>query len=323
MERSDMRKVILILMAALTFGTATAVASPQQPVIAVFTKNFTNPAYEAARVAADRVAREFGAKTIHYVPEKPDNVEQQKLLVEKALKDRPDIVLFTPVDDVAMIGDLAKFAAAKIPVVLFINQMPGQFVTFVGSDDVEVGYLGAKALFQALGGKGPVVAIEGNPAAPTSRDRVKGMKRALAEYPGIQLLDSGIGMYQRPESKKLVAGMLLKHPRIDGIWTANDVMAYGALDALGEASRTAKVVGANGLDDAIKLIADGVMLASVDFSSFKLACVATEAAIRYLRGETVPKAIQVPVLLIDQSNYQAFKTPIAQRSCPAWAELVH
>jgi ribose transport system substrate-binding protein len=320
---NDMHKIILILTAALTFGVATGVASPQQPVIAVFTKNFTNPAYEAARVAADRVAREFGAKTIHYVPEKPDNVEQQKLLVEKALKDRPDIVLFTPVDDVAMIGDLEKFAAAKIPVVLFINPMQGQFVTFVGSDDVEVGYLGAKALFQALGGKGQVVAIEGNPGAPTSRDRVKGMNRALAEFPGIQLLDSGIGMYQRSESKKLIARMVLKYPRIDGIWAANDVMAFGALDALGEAGRTAKIVGANGLDEAIKDIEDGVMLASVDFSSFKLACVATEAAIRHLRGQPVPKTIKVPVLLIDKSNYQAWKTPITQRPCPAWGELVH
>ena len=318
-----MRKVILSLIAALTFGAASGVASPQQPVIAVFTKNFNNPAYEAARVAADRVAHEFGAKTIHYVPEKPDDVEQQKLLVEKALKDRPDVVLFVPVDDVAMISDLEKFAAAKIPVVLFVNQMQGQYVTFVGSDDVEVGYVGAKALFQALGGKGQVVAIEGNPGAPTSRDRVKGMNHALAEFPGIQLVDSGIGMYQRPEAKKLVAGMLLKHPRIDGIWAANDSMAFGALDALGEAGRTAKIVGANGLDEAIKDIEQGVMLASVDFSSFKLGCMAAQAATRYLRGEPVPKAIKVPVLLIDKSNYQAWKTPIAQRPCPAWEELVH
>jgi ribose transport system substrate-binding protein len=318
-----MRKVILIAIAALTFGAVTGpAASPQEPVIAVFTKNFTNPAYEAARVAADRVAREFGAKTIHYVPEKPDNVEQQKLLVEKALKDRPDIVLFVPVDDVAMVDDLKKFAAAKIPVVLFINEMQGEFVTFVGSDDVAVGYIGAKALFQGLGGKGQVVAIEGNRAAPTSRDRVKGMKQALAEFPGIQLLDSGIGMYQRPESNKVMAGMLSKHPRIDGIWAANDVMAFGAIDALGEAGRTAKIVGANGLDDAIKHIESGVMLASVDFSSFKLACLAMRAALRHLKGESVPKAITVPVLLIDKSNYQAWKTPILQRPCPTWEEVV-
>ena len=136
-------------------------------------------------------------------------------------------------------------------------------------------------------------------------------------------MDSGIGMYQRPEAKKLVAGMLLKHSRIDGIWAANDSMAFGALDALNEAGRTAKIVGANGLDEAIKDIEQGVMLASVDFSSFKLGCMAAQAAIRYLRGEPVPKTIKVPVLLIDKSNYQAWKTPVTQRPCPVWEELVH
>ena len=136
-----MRKNILMLIAALAFGSLGGFASPQEPVIAVFTKNFTNPAYEAARIAADRVAHEFGAKTVHYVPEKPDNVGEQKALVEKALKDRPDVVLFVPVDDVAMKDDLQKFADAKIPVVLFINPMQGQFVTFVcyrSSENVEI-----------------------------------------------------------------------------------------------------------------------------------------------------------------------------------------
>ena len=42
------------------------------PRIAVFTKNRTNPAYEAARLGADRVAERFGATTTHYVPDVPD-----------------------------------------------------------------------------------------------------------------------------------------------------------------------------------------------------------------------------------------------------------
>ena len=43
--------------------------------IAVFTKNHTNPGYAAARLAADRVELEAGARTIHYVPEIPDDVD--------------------------------------------------------------------------------------------------------------------------------------------------------------------------------------------------------------------------------------------------------
>ena len=53
--------------------------------IAVFTKNRVNPAYAAARLAADRVAAETGARTVHYVPQTPDHVGQQKALVGQAL----------------------------------------------------------------------------------------------------------------------------------------------------------------------------------------------------------------------------------------------
>jgi len=50
------------------------------PLLAVFTKNRLNPAYDAARLAADRVAAEAGARTVHYVPATPDNVAEQKVL---------------------------------------------------------------------------------------------------------------------------------------------------------------------------------------------------------------------------------------------------
>src|SRR5260370_23115959 len=49
--------------------------------LAVFTKNRVNPAYAAARLAADRVAAEAGARTIHYVPVTPDHVGQQQARV--------------------------------------------------------------------------------------------------------------------------------------------------------------------------------------------------------------------------------------------------
>ena len=93
--------------------------------LAVFTKNRVNPAYAAARLAADRVAAEAGARTVHYVPETPDDVGQQKALVGEALAARPDAVVFVPVDDRQMVPDVARFAAAGIPVVVCINRMEG------------------------------------------------------------------------------------------------------------------------------------------------------------------------------------------------------
>src|SRR5476651_1160966 len=157
--------------------------------LAVFTKNRINPAYDAARMAADRVAAEAGARTVHYVPETPDHVGQQKALARAALAARPDAVLLNPTDDVQMQEELALFAAAGIPVVLYINRMAGKALSFVGSDDVAVGYTAATALIGGLGGAGRIVAIDGTPSAPTARARTEGLQRALADNPGVELLD--------------------------------------------------------------------------------------------------------------------------------------
>jgi ribose transport system substrate-binding protein len=293
-----------------------------QKTVAVFTKNTTNPAYEAFRIAADQVARATGAKIVHYVPKQPDNVDEQVAMVEQALKDKPDAVVFIPVDDVAMIDSVKKLNAANIPIVLASNPLPGSFVTFVGADDYEIGYRQARYLFEHLGARSKIVVIEGVPAAPTNRERVRGYKRAFAEYPGIEVLGSGVGNYQQPDGKRAMVKFLKDFAQIDAVLSANDSMALGALEALKEANRTAVVIGINGILPAVKQIETGALLASVDFNMFKIGCTATRAALRHLRGEKVPEKIMLPAEIIDRTNYKAWLVPVEQRTCPEWDEIV-
>ena len=314
------------LVAAVLTGLAVlfahhAEAAEGTMTIAVFTKNSTNPAYDAFRFGADQIAQANGAKVMHYVPKKPDNIDEQKAMVEQVLKDKPDIVIFIPVDDVAMIDSVKKLNDAKIPVVLASNPLPGSFVTYVGADDYEIGYRQARYLFDKLGGKGKIVVIEGVPAAPTNRERLRGYKRAFAEYPGIQVLGSGLGNYQQPDAKRVMQKFLAEHPQIDAVLSANDGMALGALEALKEANRTSIVVGINGILPAVKQIETGAILATVDFNMFKIGCTATRAAVRYLKHEPLPEKVMLPAEVIDKTNYKAWLTPVNERACPQWAEV--
>ena len=314
-----------LLAAAVAVGLTALVAghahAAEEKTIAVFTKNSTNPAYEAFRIAANQIARANGMKAVHYVPKKPDNVDEQKAFIEQALKDRPDVVIFIPVDDVSMIDSVKRLNEAKIPIVLASNPLPGQFVTYVGADDYEIGYREARYLFDKMGGKGKIVVIEGTPAAPTNRERLRGYKRAFAETPGITVLGSGVGNYQQPDAKRVMAKFLQKDPQIDAVLSANDGMALGALEALKEANRTAIVIGINGILPAVKQIETGAILATVDFNMFKIGCVATRAAVRQLKHEPLPEKVMLPAEVIDKTNYKAWLTPVEQRTCPEWAEI--
>jgi ribose transport system substrate-binding protein len=313
--------VAAVLAGSMTLFAGHATAADEM-TIAVFTKNLTNPAYEAFRIAADQIAHSTGARVVHFVPKQPDNVDEQKAMVEQVLKDRPDAVIFIPVDDVAMVDSVKRLNEAKIPVVLVSNPLPGSFVTYVGADDFEIGYREARYLFESLGAKGKIVVIEGTPAAPTNRERMRGYQRAFAEFPGIQVLGSGIGNYQQPDAKRVMEKFLREYPQIDAVLSANDGMALGALEALKEANRTSVVIGINGILPAVKQIEAGAILASVDFNMFKIGCTATRAAIRHLKHEPLPEKVMLPAEIIDKTNYKAWLVPVDQRSCPEWSEVV-
>jgi ribose transport system substrate-binding protein len=303
-------------------STAASGHAAEPKTIAVFTKNMTNPAYEAFRIAADQIARSTDTKVVHFVPKQPDNVDEQKAMVQQILKDRPDAVIFIPVDDVAMIDSVREINAANIPIVLVSNPLPGKFVTYVGADDFEIGYREARYLFEHLGGKGKIVIVEGTPAAPTNRERVRGYQKALAEFPGIELLGSGIGNYQQPDARKVMEKFLAEHPRIDAVLSANDSMALGVLEALKAANRTSVVIGINGILPAVKQIEAGSILATVDFNMFKIGCMATRAAVRQLRQEPLPEKVMLPAEIIDRSNFAAWLVPVDQRKCPEWSDVV-
>ena len=315
-------------LVAVLFAVSTAVftfpglAAESSITIAVFTKNTTNPAYSAFRLAADQIGQGNGARIQHFVPKQPDNVDEQKAMVEEVLKSRPDVVVFIPVDDVAMVESVKKLNEAEIPIVLASNPLPGRFVTYVGADDYDIGYREARYLFDKLGGKGKIVILEGTAGAPTNRERLRGYKQALSETPGIEVLASKPGNYQQTDGKQVMAQFLRDFAEIDALLSANDSMAIGALEALKEANRTTIVIGINGILPAVKEIEAGNMLATVDFNMFKIGCTATLAAVRYLHREPLPEKVMLPAQVIDKSNYRDWLVPVEQRKCPDWAEAV-
>ena len=76
--------------------------------LAVFTKNFSNPAYAAARLGAERAASLLGAELTHYVPQTPDDPEQQSALIDQALATRPDAFVFTPVNSAMRVSSYSR-----------------------------------------------------------------------------------------------------------------------------------------------------------------------------------------------------------------------
>ena len=291
--------------------------------IAVFTKNLSNPAYAAARIGAERAAALFGAQVRHYVPEIPDDPVQQAALVAQALAEVPDAFVFAPVHATKLDGAVADIRAAGVPIFGFVNRMAaGHCVSYVGAADARLAADIAQVLIDHLQGRGGIVVVEGPADSVTSIQRVRAFDEVVARHPGIRILARCSGAYQQEPARAAFAGLLRDLPRIDGVWVANDIMAIGVLDALRAAGRTAAVVGVNAIPQAIEAIAKGHMLATADFNAMQMCFLATECAIRHLRGEPVPAEIELPVAIVDRSNFHLWGQPYEQRALRTLKDLM-
>ena len=308
----------LTVLAVATIGTA---AHADNETVAVFTKNQTNPFFQAVRVGADAAAKTLNAKVLHYIPTKPDSIPEQLSQIEDVVVKKPDAIVFTPVDYKAMVPGVEKINAANIPVVNITDRSSaGKFIAFVGADDYSLGLETGRYLLKAMGGKGNVVIIEGVKGALTNVDRVRGFNDALKENPGVKLLASQPGNYQRLQALQVMENLIESHPQIDGVLAANDAMAMGAIEALEGANRTAQVIGINGTKEAVDAIKAGKLLASGDYNGFLQGCIGTMIAVRSLRKEPVVPEIMLKPTVVTKANYQPYETPVESRACPTWDE---
>ena len=104
-------------MACALLLSAAGVPCAKAETIAVFTKNQNSPIFAALRAGAAIAARNFGVELINYVPSTADSVADQNKLVDDAIKDKPDAIVFVPVDFTQAGVAVAKINAATIPLI--------------------------------------------------------------------------------------------------------------------------------------------------------------------------------------------------------------
>ena len=319
--RETMKGLSPVLVALAAVGMMPASGANAQ-TIALFTKNNTNPFSQAIRIGSNAAAMTLGVKVVHYVPTTPDNVVEQTKLVEDAIRNKPDAIVFDPVHVEQLVPAIEKINAADIPVTEVTDRsVGGKFVSRVLPDDYQIGLAVARRLFKEMGGKGSVVILEGIAGNVTNTERLKGFNDAIKEASGVKLLASKTGNYQRKPAQDAMEGFIKSFAQIDGVLAANDSMAAAVTDTLEKRGRKALVVGINGSKEAVELIKNGKMLASGEFNGFVLGCLSTELAALNLRKQPVPQELVLKPAVYDKANYEQYEARVEMKKCPTLAEV--
>jgi ribose transport system substrate-binding protein len=287
--------------------------------VTVIMKNRVNPAYGGALVGAARAADRFGLALNATAPVTADDVDEQRVLIRKAIAARPSAIVLLPAHESELDEAIGEAEARGIPVFLIVSKPRATtWTSYVTTEHVQMAGDVANYLFDHLGGTGNVVIMDGHPSAISTPERHRGFVDATDRWPGVRIVDSVSGYLLREPAYEATRSVLQRHTRIDGMLVANDLMAMGVIDALRDAGRSFPVVSINGTPDAIAAIKAGSMLATASFNTLAFGELSVEAAGRYLRGEPVPREIILPADIIDRTNLDRWDMPYEERPTPSW-----
>jgi len=141
------------------------------------------------------------------------------------------------------------------------------YVIHQTADNVTGAYETAKAMFESFEtpGVGKVVAIQGSISNDASIEREKGWKKALAEYPGVELLDIQPANWMAAEALTLTQTWISKYgDQINGVMAANDELGMAAVEALRAEGLNGKVkvIAFDGIVEILPLIKNGDVFAT-------------------------------------------------------------
>ncbi|MBY8948629.1 ABC transporter substrate-binding protein [Pseudomonas sp. SH10-3B] len=184
---------------------------------------------------------------VRYGERNPDNTLLQAREVLQGSQ-RPDYLVLVNEEYVApQILRMAEGSGVKLLVVnsaLTPDQMQllgtRSGIQLIGSlvaDDEEAGYLMLRDLLRQHGPVAPgqsldLLAFSGAKATPVAQLRERGMRRALAEHPEVRLRQLVYGEWSRQRAFEQATQLFKRYPQTALVWSANDQMALGAMQAL-------------------------------------------------------------------------------------------
>lgn len=214
-----------------------------------------------------------------------------------------DVLIISPRDSDALAGAVDRAVTAGVKVIAADRAVNTTVDTYIGSDNVEAGVVSGENIASVLGDGGKLVELAGSLGASPTIARGDGLRTGL-EGSGVTIVDSQTADYDQAKGLTVMQDLLQKYPSgsIDGVYTHNDQMAFGAIQAIKEAGRESEiqVFSIDGEDKALEYIQNGEMQSTVGYPLVTKESVI--AAAKLCSGESIDERITLDSTLIDESN---------------------
>ena len=175
-------------------------------VIGMVAKSESNDVFVAAHAGAVAAAKELADKygvnvKIDWRTPSSEDASKQADFVRALANEGVDGIAVSCSVAQTLTGAINDAVDKGITVVCFDSDAPdSKRMAVYGTDDIQCGNVIMDELAEAMGGKGTVAILAGNPSAPNLQKRVQGVREALKKYPDIKELNDGKGVFYHEET---------------------------------------------------------------------------------------------------------------------------
>lgn len=286
-------------------SSAPSAAVKSESVIGVSLLRLSDPFFIDMADAMKARAAELGYR-VEVVSGEVDPARQRNQ-VEDFVTKRVAAIILCPVDSKAIGTSIARANEAGIPVFtadIAVVADGAKIVSHIATDNFAGGKLAAEAMFEAIGGVGPIAIVD-HPEVESVIMRTRGFEERLAELnrekgASVEVVKKLPCLGARDKAFQVAEAILQAHADLKGIWAINDQSALGVVAALEKANLVGKVkvVGFDGQPEALEAMKAGKMSGDVVQHPREIGKKAIEAVSDYGRGKDVPAQTLIPPTLV-------------------------
>ncbi|MFQ5809293.1 MAG: substrate-binding domain-containing protein [Armatimonadota bacterium] len=300
--RSWLRRAAILLAAPLLLtplciGGCRTEADKKWEV-ALIMKTMSNPFFISMEKGAREAEKELDVIVRALTPEEETDIQDQIGLVEDMIAKKVDAILIAPAGSKEIVPSLVKAKQAGVVVINLDNRVDPdaaaaaglELDAYVGADNEQGGFLAGDELAKMMGKEGTVAMLEGIPGVDNAEARKRGFEKAMAQYPGIKIVQSQSAHWKQEEALDVMQDILQNHPDLDGLFCANDMMALGAIQAIEDAGKTGQlfVASYDNLEAAQQAIMDDKLHITIEQHPDIMGKIGVQYAVRLLEGKKLP-----------------------------------
>jgi ribose transport system substrate-binding protein len=228
--------------------------------------------------------------------------------IDNFISNKVDVIIVGTNDAQAVVPIISKAYNQGIGVIILDRGINGNdYTSFINSDNIQIGKIGAEYIAKKLNGKGEVLLFEGLKKADVTHLRTKGFMDEISKYKDIKVIKR-TGNYLRKDAIFETEKLVKDNIKFDAIFSQSDSMLSGfraAYEKAGIDPSQIITVGCDYTSEAKEAILKGTQTASILFPLAGKQSV--ETALEIIAKKEIEKYIIIPVKLVDKQNVNEVK----------------